>query len=333
MICVENVSKTYTIRSLQKGKLLSYGKTDIPALRKVSFSISDGECVGYVGLNGSGKSTTIKLLCGILCPDSGEVRVNGANPFGNKKLCYDIGVVFGQKQQLWMDLPVGDSFGMLRSIYHISPADYRAQLEMLDNFLDVTALFPQPARKLSLGQRMKCEFAASLLHAPKILLLDEPTIGVDIHVRQQILFLLRYLRRERGITVFLTTHNLSDIEELCDRIILLNHGVVFYDGIMEGLNRATNQCGKIIFHPERPVDAASLAALNQGGCTFQLNELGELVASYPQAQPGAVVDIINLVQQKLTIRRLTIEECKLENIINELFVESSEPGAAGKGKV
>lgn len=318
MICVDEISKTYTIRSLKKGKFLSYETRSINALQNVSFSISDGESVGYVGLNGSGKSTTIKLLAGILCPDRGQIRINDLDPFKNRKICYEIGVVFGQKQQLWMDLPVEDSFEMLRSIYHISKAEYHSRMKLMDSFLDFTPLFPLPARKLSLGQRMKCEFAASLLHSPSILLLDEPTIGVDIHVRRQILALLRYLQRELGITILLTTHNLADIEEVCDRIILLNGGKIFYDGTREGITELTHQSGKIVFCLEKPIASSDLSILNAGGHIFTINEDGELCAAYPRSQPDAAIEIMNAVQKKFPIKSLTIEECKLENIINEL---------------
>ena len=318
MICVDEISKTYAIRSLKKGKFLSYEKKVIPALQNVSFSIADGESVGYVGLNGSGKSTTIKLLAGILCPDSGQIRINGKDPFRDKSLCYEIGAVFGQKQQLWMDLPVGDSFEMLRSIYHVSKSDYTYRMKMIDDFLDFSPLLTFPARKLSLGQRMRCEFAASLLHLPKILLLDEPTIGVDIHVRQQTLALLGYLRKEYGITIFLTTHNLSDIEEICDRIILLNRGQIFYDGARDGIVQLTGQSDKIVFDLEKPIDAPTLNKLNASGFCFTVNEDGELSAIYPRSQPNTAIGIMNVAKEIVSIKSLTIEECKLENVVNEL---------------
>lgn len=325
MICVDEVSKTYTIRSLEKGKFLSYEKRAIKALQNVSFSISDGECVGYVGLNGSGKSTTIKLLAGILCPDSGIIRINNMIPFDNRKLCYEIGAVFGQKQQLWMDLPVGDSFEMLRNIFHITKPDYFSRIKLMDSFLDFTPLFSTPARKLSLGQKMKCEFAASLLHSPSILLLDEPTIGVDIHVRRQILALLHYLRQESGITILLTTHNLSDIEEVCDRIILLNRGTIFYDGAKERITELTSQSDKIVFCLEKPIDSLTLSTLNTSGHIFTLNEAGELCADYPHSQPNTAIEIMNVVKKLCSIKSLSIEECKLENIINELCKTGFKP--------
>lgn len=327
MICVNKLSKKYTIQSLKKGHLLSYEKKVIQALQNVSFSISDGESVGYVGLNGSGKSTTIKLLAGILCPDYGEVQINGRNPFVDRRICYEIGVVFGQKQQLWMDLPVGDSFEMLRSIYNISRANYCAQTKLIDSFLDFSALLSLPARKLSLGQRMKCEFAASLLHSPQILLLDEPTIGVDIHVRKQILALLHYLQSESGTTIFLTTHNLSDIEELCNRIILLNDGKVCYDGSKERISELSDQLGKIVFRLDKQISLSECRRINTDNYSFTVNESGELCATYPVNQPGITVKIINHVQSNFRIKSLKLEECKLENIIDEFCKTDSKPSS------
>lgn len=318
MITAENLSKTYTIRSLKKGKLLSYEKKSIPALEDVSFSITDGESVGYLGLNGSGKSTTIKLLAGMLSPDQGLVRINGRDPFRDKSLCYEIGAVFGQKQQLWMDLPVGDSFEMLRSIYRVSKTDYSKRLELLDSFLDFTPFLSFPARKLSLGQRMKCEFAASLLHLPGILLLDEPTIGVDIHVRQQILALLQYLRKEYGTTILLTTHNLSEMEELCDRIILLNRGRIFYDGAREGIAGVAGQSDKIVFDLGRPLDTSARNRLTASGFRFTVSEDDLLSVIYPRSQPNTAIDIINIVSTLVPIKHLAIEECKLEHVVHEL---------------
>lgn len=242
MITMEHVCKSYRVAKRNAGmieacKALFRRKVEIiHALSDVSFTIGDGEMVGYIGPNGAGKSSTIKILSGILTPESGSCLVDGRIPWKSRKEhVRQIGVVFGQRSQLWWDVPVIDSFELLKDIYSISPTVYRHNMEELTELLHLQELLRMPTRQLSLGQRMRCEIAASLLHSPKILFLDEPTIGLDavskLAVRE---FILR-LNQTHKTTVILTTHDMQDIEALTKRIILIGRGRVLMDGTLEDM--------------------------------------------------------------------------------------------------
>lgn len=242
MITMEHVCKSYRVAKRNAGmreacKALFRREVEIiHALSDVSFTIGDGEMVGYIGPNGAGKSSTIKILSGILTPESGSCLVDGRIPWKNRKEhVRQIGVVFGQRSQLWWDVPVIDSFELLKDIYSISPTVYRHNMEELTELLHLQELLRMPTRQLSLGQRMRCEIAASLLHSPKILFLDEPTIGLDavskLAVRE---FILR-LNQTHKTTVILTTHDMQDIEALTKRIILIGRGRVLMDGTLEDM--------------------------------------------------------------------------------------------------
>ena len=242
MIQVEHLTKTYRVSRrdgglIQAVKALGRRETqEVRALDDVSFSISDGEIVGYIGPNGAGKSSTIKILSGILVPDGGSCVVNGRVPWKERrKHVAEIGVVFGQRSQLWWDVPVADSFELLREIYCVEPARYRRNLDELTQYLELGQLLRTPARQLSLGQRMRCEIAASLLHDPKVLFLDEPTIGLDAVSKIAVREFIREINRERAVTVILTTHDMSDIEALTERIMLVGHGKVLLDGSLSEL--------------------------------------------------------------------------------------------------
>ena len=213
---------------------------EVKALDDVSFTIADGEIVGYIGPNGAGKSSTIKILNGILVPDSGVCRVNGRVPWKErKKHVSEIGVVFGQRTQLWWDVPVADSFELLRDIYRVEPARYRQNVEELTELLDLSELLRTPTRQLSLGQRMRCEIAASLLHDPKVLFLDEPTIGLDAVSKLAVRSFIQQRNASHGTTVLLTTHDMQDIEALAGRILLIGRGRILMDGSFDNV-RAIN---------------------------------------------------------------------------------------------
>lgn len=244
MIQVKNLCKTYRV-SRREGGLLQAVKAlgkrethEIKALDDLSFTIGDGEIVGYIGPNGAGKSSTIKVLSGILVPDSGECVVNGRVPWKErKKHVAEIGVVFGQRSQLWWDVPVVDSFELLRDIYSIDQARYQRNVEELTELLDLSQLLRTPARQLSLGQRMRCEIAASLLHDPKVLFLDEPTIGLDAISKLAVRSFIQQRNRTHGTTVLLTTHDMQDIEALATRILLIGQGRLLLDGSFDDVRR------------------------------------------------------------------------------------------------
>lgn len=242
LIKAENLSKTFKIYNQGegiKGYLKSFVSRDyreVDAVEELNLSIEEGEMIGYIGSNGAGKSTTVKMLTGILEPSSGDIEVDGLNPHRNrKKNAMNIGVVFGQKTQLWWDLPVKESFKLLKEIYEVKDEDYDKRIEEFDEVLQLSDFWDQPVRKLSLGQKMRCELAAAFLHHPKIVYLDEPTIGLDVAVKERIREFIKKMNSKEKITVMLTTHDIGDIEDLCDRIVVLDKGKKIYDGRLDSL--------------------------------------------------------------------------------------------------
>ncbi|WP_225442485.1 ABC transporter ATP-binding protein [Paenibacillus lycopersici] len=242
MITLEGISKTFLVAKRQPGirhavkSLFHREYTAVDALQDISFSIAPGEIVGYIGPNGAGKSTTIKVMSGILVPDRGACVIDGFTPWKDRvPFVKNIGVVFGQRSQLWWDVPVLDSFELLRDIYDVPEAQYKETLTLLVEALDLGAIIHTPVRQLSLGQRMRCEIAASLLHSPRILFLDEPTIGLDAVSKIAVRQFIKKINKEKGVTVILTTHDMNDIEALASRILLIGKGKLLYDGSVQGL--------------------------------------------------------------------------------------------------
>lgn len=248
MISVRNLNKDFIVSKSYKNVgeyvrgIFRPQKEIIHAIKDISFNIGDGEVVGFIGPNGAGKSTTIKMLTGIIVPTSGSIEVDGITPYRNRKsYVKNIGVVFGQRSQLWWDLPVNDSFLLLKKIYKISDKDYKENLSLFSELLDFKNIINRPVRQLSLGQRMRCEIAASFLHNPKIVYLDEPTIGLDIISKDGVRKIIKYLNKEKKCTIMLTTHDVSDIEDLCERIITINKGQLVCDSGIGEIRNLNNQ--------------------------------------------------------------------------------------------
>ena len=248
MITMEHVCKSYKIAKRNAGfkeackSLFRRETEEIKALSDVSFQIGDGEMVGYIGPNGAGKSSTIKILSGILVPDSGSCIIDGRSPWKDRvEHVRQIGVVFGQRSQLWWDIPVIDSFELLKEIYSIATPDYKRTLEELTELLQLQEILRTPTRQLSLGQRMRCEIAASLLHNPKLLFLDEPTIGLDAVSKLAVREFIKKQNAEHRTTVILTTHDMQDIEAIANRVILIGKGRILLDGTLEDMRKTVEE--------------------------------------------------------------------------------------------
>ncbi len=237
LISLDGVEKVFDVR--RRVSLLRREKHQVRAVDGITFEVARGEMVGYIGPNGAGKSTTIKMLTGILTPSGGRLRVAGIDPARERmRLAHRIGVVFGQRTTLWWDLPLKDSYGLMRRLYRVPRARFAENLERCVDRLDLAELLDVPVRQLSLGQRMRGDIAAALLHDPEVLYLDEPTIGLDVVSKAKVRGFLRQLNEELGTTVLLTTHDLQDIEQLCERVMVIDHGRLMYDGPLGGLHTA-----------------------------------------------------------------------------------------------
>lgn len=236
IINLEGIKKEYKVRKNKDSKSKNVHGSTLLAVDNISFSINEGEIVGYIGPNGAGKSTTIKMMTSILVPTSGNIEICGFVPYKERrKYVQNIGVIFGQRSQLWWDLPAIETFKLMKDAYKIPDSVYKLNYEMLLETLEITDLIQRPVRQLSLGQRMRCEIACVLLHNPKIIFLDEPTIGLDVVAKEQMRSMIKRINQQRNTTVILTTHDMGDIEELCDRVIIIDKGKLIYDGGLESI--------------------------------------------------------------------------------------------------
>ena len=315
-IQVDHLQKTFTVRKKrEKGRLLREKET-VYALRDLCFQVEKGELVGYIGPNGAGKSTTVKILSGILTPDSGDVRVDGRIPWEERREhVRNIGVVFGQRMQLWWDVPILDSYSLLKEIYRIPEADYRSRLKELTEALQLEDLMRTPLRQLSLGQRMRAELCGSLLHRPGLLYLDEPTIGLDAVSKLALRDFLRWENREYGTTVLLTTHDMEDIAALCSRVMVLGHGQKLYDGELPALlsRYDTSRTVTVRFENQDTEPELPEGAL--------LSREGDLVkvAYAPQELPTP--ELVARLQQAGAIREMTIQPQNIDSMIAAMYRE------------
>jgi len=292
--------------------------TEVAAVADVTFSIQPGEMVGYIGANGAGKSTTIKMLTGILTPTSGDIECNGFVPYRDRtRYVATIGVVFGQRTQLWWDIAVVESFKLLKEIYEVSDADYRERMALFDRVLGTNAYLHQPVRKLSLGERMRCDLAASLLHRPPLLFLDEPTIGLDVVAKANVREFLQEINRAEATTVLLTTHDLSDIETLCRRVIVIDHGKLLFDGPLQSLRDRILPVTSIIFDVKRAPDSGDLSLDG-----LPVKEIGSHryrvdIDRRSLSAASAVKEIVN----RFDVADLSIEEPEIEEVVKRIYRE------------
>lgn len=326
IIEVLNLQKTFKTAIRREGSfgtLLSLVKPltrEVNAVNNISFSIEKGESVAYLGPNGAGKSTTIKMLAGILEPSSGVVSVGGLVPSKNRKRnSYQIGVVFGQRSQLLFDLPVKDSFELLRYMYSIPLQQYTNSLERFSSLLEIEHLLNRPVRTLSLGQRMRCEILAALLHEPDILFLDEPTIGLDIVAKERIRSFIEEINREKGVTILLTTHDLSDIERLCSRVIIIDKGQLIYDGSLDYIkkNYATERQIQVVMADR--TSAGELASLlnSYEGINIAVEEQ-TILMTYDQHYTDTS-ELLRFILTKANPHDLAIKDENIETLIRRIY--------------
>jgi ABC-2 type transport system ATP-binding protein len=290
------------------------------AVEDVSFEIERGEFVGFLGPNGAGKTTTLKILAGVLHPTTGEARILGHVPWKREAVLQKkFSLVLGQKNQLWWDLPAYDSFVLNRDIYDIPNAVFDAKVKELSELLDIGELLNVPVRKLSLGERMKCEIAASLLHSPEVLFLDEPTIGLDVISQVRIREFLREYNRRESITVILTSHYMGDIEALCERVIVINEGHVIFDGALQKLVESAANKRVIKLRLEREISNAEIEKLRDDESDLSCDGFSVRVA-VPRDQVAARVTIL---LASLPVEDLTVEDIEIENVIRDLFSRSA----------
>ncbi len=320
VIKVAKLSKIFLLRETFPGVLgalkglFSFKKNEVIAIKEISFSVKSGERIAFIGPNGAGKSTTIKMLTGILHPTSGTIEVLGLVPWKNRHaLGYKIGTVFGQRTQLWYHLPPSDTFALLSKIYELESSVYEKRLKELVELFEIGPLLNKPVRQLSLGERMRCELIASLLHNPRILFLDEPTIGLDINAKLKIRGLLNRLSREYGTTLFLTSHDTADIEQVCDRVVILDKGVIIHDSSLKELKNTYVKTKILTLTTDSEhlaLDLPGVKVMESGDyhfvCEVNLDEI-------------SIERVIQETLKRTALKDVTIENPSMEEIIRALY--------------
>jgi ABC-2 type transport system ATP-binding protein len=327
MIVVKDVHKQYEVVVKQPGvwgalKALIRRKTEVKhAVSQLNFSIQPGELVGYIGANGAGKSTTIKLLTGILTPTSGEVEVCGINPHKRRvENARRIAAVFGQRTQLLWDIAVRESYQLLKHIYEIPEQQFQQRLAWFSEVLDLEPLLSIPVRQLSLGQKMRCELAAAFLHQPEIVYLDEPTIGLDVAIKVKIRAFIKEMNQRFGTTVILTSHDMQDIEEICNRLMIIDHGTMIYDGTLQAIKEQFGDKREIHFEIEEDGASFVIPEVLQDLVNVEVSdEQTNLVTlAFSQHQVRAS-DVIAAMMEQYKVRDLTIADAKIETIVQEIY--------------
>jgi len=301
--------------------LFRTGGQERVAVEGLDLRVRPGEVVGFIGPNGAGKSTTIKMMTGVLAPSSGTLRVGGLEPHRQRQEhVRRIGVVYGQRTQLWWDLAVIEAFDLLAGIFEVPAAVYRQRLELFDRELGIGPLLRQPVRELSLGQRMRCDLAAALIHAPPLLFLDEPTIGLDVEVKRRIRELVARLNREEGTTVLLTTHDLAEVEALCPRVVLIDHGRILLDGSVGELRERLGGWRRLVVELEGEVDPGALSAALEGLPVTPTLTAGQVELRFRRSELSAPL-LIQALSARLPVRDLSVEEEDIEEAVARFYGE------------
>lgn len=329
MIKVENITKEFKSNKKYpgfRGAIKSFFSTEYiikKAVDDISFSIEDGEIVGYIGANGAGKSTTIKMMTGILTPTSGKITVDGLVPYEKRKEnAKHIGVVFGQKTQLWWDLPLSETFTLLKEIYEVSDKDFNERMDFLNSTLSLEDFMLTPVRSLSLGQRMRADIAAALIHNPKVVYLDEPTIGLDVMVKEKVRNAIREINKKYGTTIILTTHDLNDIEELCSRIIIIDDGKKIYDGSLEEIKSRYGARTSIELQVKKKIDLSSLnfkENLEEDDLNIK-EENNKIIATFNKNKISSS-EIMSEILTKVEVIDFKVIETSIEDIIKKIYSE------------
>lgn len=327
VIEVEGLTKEFQVFSRREGVIGSFKDLfhreyrTLKAVDGISFRVGKGELVGYIGPNGAGKSTSIKMLTGILKPTGGKMEVLGYHPFKDRKeYTKHIGVVFGQRTQLWWDIAVIESLSLLARIYEISKSEYRERLDRLTEILDLKELLHTPVRKLSLGQRLRCDLASSLIHDPQVLFLDEPTIGLDAVAKDSMRSFLRKINREIGVTIILTTHDLKEIEELCRRIMVIDHGRIIYDGDLQNIRKLPGLSKQISVEFVSKAPLGELAERFKEGVRFTQESERCVLVDYNPTKISTV-ELVKDVLSGYDIADLKITEPDIEEIVMKIYRE------------
>lgn len=304
--------------------LFSRKYTSKIAVNNISLTINDGEIVGYIGSNGAGKSTTIKMMCGILTPTSGKVLIDGIEPYKKRRqVASKIGVVFGQKTQLWWDIPLIESFKVLKEIYMISDQEYKERMEFLCTTLGIKDFLNQPVRTLSLGQRMRADLAAAWLHNPRILFLDEPTIGLDVLVKEKIREAIKVMNEKYHTTVILTTHDMKDIENLCSRVVMIEDGSIIYDGSLDNIKNRFGDLRTITLKLKSEVDVRKLNTFNSLVNYSWIDD--SLVINF-NAQEVQLETIMNYILKELHPQDIKLSQIGIEEVVKSILKDQEEGG-------
>ncbi len=316
VIELDDVSKSFTLYK-RVGRIRRQ-RVQVEAVAGVSLQVAAGELVGYIGPNGAGKSTTIKMLTGILVPTSGRIQVAGVDPQRRRvELARRIGVVFGQRTQLWWDLPLHDSFALLRHVYRVPAARHAKNLAAFIELLDLGPFLDTPVRQLSLGQRMRGDLCAALLHDPSILYLDEPTIGLDVVSKARVRDFLAEVNREQGVTVVLTTHDLTDVERLCTRLVVIDHGRVIHDGTVAEIKGRFGEWRTVVV--DLDTDVALPPLVVAGAETIRVDGPRQWVRF--RREDATAADVIAAIAAQATVRDLSIEEPDIDDVVTRIYTE------------
>ncbi len=335
IIQVSNVSKEFKVLNRRKGfkgsvlDLFSHDYRIVKAVNNLKFSIGEGEIVAFIGPNGAGKSTIIKMMTGVLMPSSGQVRVDGENPYKNRiQYVRNIGVVLGQRTQLWWDLPVWESFSLLKEIYGITTEEFEYNMKRFETLVNLQDLYKQQVRNLSLGQRMLCDIAASFLHNPKIIFLDEPTIGLDVSIKNKIRRLIRDLNKEKKTTIVLTSHDIGDIDALCERIIMIDKGNLIFDGSMAAFKKqfgCLRTLNILIDEKNKKQSEECLKELNKN-CSLSSvsykNENPMWCSIVIDENKESLSNVLSFVMNKITVKDIKVEETSTESVIEKMYLHN-----------